>query len=267
MIDDEGRPITPLANNSEYQRIPREHNLRKKANVVKSAILDVTGKHWDARLDSLNTRDFLDNKGDRESIWYKGKIVYKKVSGKYVLSSDKRSIQYIKEFRQQLTDINADFAEGISSDQQSIVQLVTINTILRNNLLNIPVEIETKPTIKGIIDNTLSFVPNEAESPETAVNEVENAIYDIKNERNKTDDPKIRKYYSSLIDYLENNVDILRIRRGLPAKYNNLDETDYGRLKRLKDFLKRELRNNCTYYYSCWWFGWTRYYNSFVCQE
>ena len=75
--------------------------------------------------------------------------------------------------------------------------------------------------------------------PETAVNEVENAIYDIKGERNKTDDPEICKYYLRLIDYLENNVDILRIKRGLPAKYNNLDETDYGRLRRLKDFLKR----------------------------
>ena len=164
-FDEEGRPITPLANNSEYQR---DRALRKRANIVKSAILDVTGKHWDARLDSLNTRDVLDNieiKGDREPIWYKGKIVYKKVAGKYVMSSDKRSIEYIKEFRQQLTDINVDFAEGNSSDQQSIEQLVTINTILKNNLLDISVEIETKPTVKGIIDNALSFDPNEAESP------------------------------------------------------------------------------------------------------
>ena len=48
-------------------------------------------------------------------------------------------------------------------------------------------------------------------------------------------DPEIRKYFSRLIDYLGNNVDILRIRRGLSTKY----ETDYGRLRRLKDFLKR----------------------------
>ena len=59
MFDKEGRPITPLANSSEYQRIQRDRVLRKKVNIVKSAILDVTGKHWDARLDSLNTRDFL----------------------------------------------------------------------------------------------------------------------------------------------------------------------------------------------------------------
>ena len=32
---------------------------------------------------------------------------------------------------------------------------------------------------------------------------------------------------------------MLRIRRGLSTKYNNLDETDYWRLRRLKDFLKR----------------------------
>ena len=243
MFDKEGRPITPLANSLEYQIIQRDRVLRKKANIVKSAILDVTGKHWDARLDSLNTRDFLNNieiKGDRESIWYKGKIVYKKVAGKYVMSSDKRSIEYIQEFRQQLTDINIDFAEGNSSDQQKIEQLVTINTILKNNLTDIPVEIETKPTIKGIIDNALNFDPKEVESPETVVNEVENAIYDIKSARNKTDDPEIQKYFSRLIDdYLENNVDILCIRHGLSTKYNNLDETDYGRLRRLKDFLKR----------------------------
>ena len=145
MFDKEGRPITPLTNSSEYQRIQRDRVLRKKANIVKSAILDVTGKIWDARLDSLNTRDFLNNieiKGDRESIWYKGKIVYKKVAGKYVMSSDKRFIEYIQEFRQQLTDINIDFAEGNSSDQQKIEQLVTINTILKNNLTDIPVEIK-----------------------------------------------------------------------------------------------------------------------------
>ena len=50
-----------------------------KVEIVRSAILDVTGKHWDARLDSSNTRDFLNNievKGNKESIWYKGKIVY-----------------------------------------------------------------------------------------------------------------------------------------------------------------------------------------------
>ena len=142
-------------------------------------------------------------------------------------------IEYIQEFRQQLTDINIDFVEGNSSDQQKIEQLVTINTILKNNLTGISVEIETKPTIKGIIDNALNFDPKEVESPETGVNEVENAIYDIKSEQNKTDDPEIRKYFSRLIDYLENNVDILRIRRGLSTKYNNLDETDYGRLRRL----------------------------------
>ena len=49
------------------------------------------------------------------------------------MSSDKRSIEYIQEFRKQLTDINIDFAEGNSSDQQKIEQLVTINTILKNN--------------------------------------------------------------------------------------------------------------------------------------
>ena len=102
------------------------------------------------------------------------------------MSSDKRSIEYIKEFRQQLTDINIDFSEGNSSDQQKIEQLVTINTGLKNNLTDIPVEIETKPMIKGIIDNALNFDPKEVESPETVVNEVEHAIYDIKGEQNKT---------------------------------------------------------------------------------
>ena len=112
------------------------------------------------------------------------------------MSSDKRSIEYIQEFRQRFTDINIDFVEGNSSDQQKIEQLVTINTILTN----IPVEIETKPTIKGIIDDALNFNPKEVESPETVVNEVENAIYDIKSEQNKTDDLEIRKYFSRLID-------------------------------------------------------------------
>ena len=35
------------------------------------------------------------------------------------------------------------------------------------------------------------------------------------------------------------NVDILRLRQGLSTKYNNLDETDYGQLRRFKGFLKR----------------------------
>ena len=49
-------------------------------------------------------------------------------------------------------------------------EIVLINK--KNNLTDIPVEIETKPTIKGIIDNALNFDPNEVESPETVVNEV-----------------------------------------------------------------------------------------------
>ena len=207
---------------------------QKIVEIVKSAISDVTGKQWNARLDSSNTRDFLNNieiRGDRESVWYKGKIVYKKVGGKYEMSSDRRSIRYILEFRR-LRNIDEDFTEGISSDRQKIEQLITTNTILKNNLIDIPVEIETRPMIKGIIDNALNFNPQNAESPETVVNEVENAIYDIKKERDRTSDPDIRKYYTRLTDYLENNVDILSIRRGLSTKYNNLDETDYGRVRR-----------------------------------
>ena len=77
--------------------------------------------------------------------------------------------------------------------------------------------------IKGIIDNFLNLDPENVESPETVINENENAIYDIKSERNKTDDPEIRKYYLRLLDYLENCVDILRTRQGLTERYNNLD--------------------------------------------
>ena len=168
-------------------------------------------------------------------------MVYKKVGGKYVMSTDKRSVEYVREFRQQLMDINTDFSEGISSDQQRIEQLIIVNTILKDSLLEILVEIKIKPRIKGIIDNALHFDPNESEPPETAVNELENAMYDIKSELNKTDreDTEIRKYYLKLIDYLGNNVDILRIKLGLSTKYKIVDETDYRRLRRLKDFLKR----------------------------
>ena len=102
-------------------------------------------------------------------------------------------------------------------------------------------EIEVKTNIKGIIDNVLDFDPTETESPETAVNELKNTLYDIRSELKKIDpeNTEIRRYYLRLIDYLQNNVDILRIRSGLSPKYNNLDETDYGRLRRIKDFLKR----------------------------
>ena len=108
-------------------------------------------------------------------------------------------------------------------------------------MVNIPVEIGIKPGIKGIIDNVLNFDPTKSESSETTVNELENTLYDIRSELKKTDpeNTEIRRYYLRLIDYLENNVNILRIKSGLLTKYNNLDETDYGRLRRLKDFLKR----------------------------
>ena len=55
----------------------------------------------------------------------------------------------------------------------------------------------------------------------------------------KTDDPKLRSYYKRLVDYLENNVDILQVGQGLSTRYNNLDEPDYGRLRSFKDFLRR----------------------------
>ena len=227
-------------NDQELQR--RELVLQRKVETVKSAILDVTRKQWNARLDSSNTRDLLNNisiKGDRESVWYKGKIVYKRVGGKYELSTDKRSMRYILEFRQQLKNLDHDFNEWISSDRQKIDQLITTNTIWKNGLTNFPVEIATRLTLKGTSDNALNLNPENVESPETVVNEVENTIFDIKKERDKTSDPDTRKYYTRLIDYLENNVDILRLRQGLTIKYNNLDETDYGRLRRFKHFLRR----------------------------
>ena len=62
-------------------------------------------------------------------LYFTGKIVYKRVGKKYVTSRDKRSREYITEFRQQLKDINTDFLEGISSDDQKIGQLITVNTI------------------------------------------------------------------------------------------------------------------------------------------
>ena len=77
------RDVTPLADSSEHRRIQREHVLQGKLNIVKSAILEVTGKQWNPRLDSLNTRHFLDNieiKGNRKSVWYDGKEVYVKDS-------------------------------------------------------------------------------------------------------------------------------------------------------------------------------------------
>ena len=114
-----------------------------------------------------------------------------------------------------------------------------MNTILKDCLTDIPVEIATRLTLKEIIDNALDLNPEDVESPETVVNEVDNTIFDIKKERDRTSDPDTRKYYARLLDYLENNVDILRLRRGLLTKYNNLDEADYGRLRRFKDFLKR----------------------------
>ena len=182
-VDDKGRPIETLVNSSEYQRIQRDRDLRRKANIIRTAILDITGNEWNAEVDSLNTRDFLDNievKG-RGSIWYKGKIVYKRVGEKYVISRDKKSKKFITEFRQQLKDINTDFLEGISSDDQKIGQLITVNTVLKNNyLVNIPVEIEVKTNIKGTIDNVLDFDPTETGSPETTVNELENTLYDIR---------------------------------------------------------------------------------------
>ena len=198
-------------------------------------------------------------------MWYKGKIVYKKVGGKYELSSDRRSMRYISEFRKQLTDIDKDFTEGISSDRQKINQLITTNTILKNSLTDILVGIATPLALNGIIDNSLHFNPEDVESPETVVNEVENTIYAIKKEWDRTFDPDIRKYYTRLIDYIENNVDILQLRRGLSTKYNNLDETDYGRLRRFKDFLRKKFRSNRIYYYSRWWSCWVSYYHIFFC--
>ena len=49
------------------------------------------------------------------------------------MSTDKRSEKYILEFREQLKDINTDFLEGISSDDQKIGLLITGNEILKNN--------------------------------------------------------------------------------------------------------------------------------------
>ena len=225
MVDDKGRPIKPLSDSSEYRRLKRERDLKRKAEILKSAILDVTRTNWNASIDSLNTRDLLDNieiKGNG-SIWYKDKIVYKKVGEKYILSRDKRSVKYILEFRQQIQDINTDSLEKLSSDNQKIEQLITVNTINGNFLSDVPVEISVKPRIKGIIDNALNFNPTESEPSETAINELENAIKDIKDELNRTDseDMEIRKYYRRLVDYLENKVDILRKRSGLSTKYNN----------------------------------------------
>ena len=55
MVDDKGRPIENLANNPEYQRLQRERKLLKKANTLKSAILDVQRVNWNADIGSLNT--------------------------------------------------------------------------------------------------------------------------------------------------------------------------------------------------------------------
>ena len=48
----------------------------------------------------------------------------------------------------------------------------------------------------------------------------------------------MQKYYTNLIDYVEN---ILRIGHGSLTKYNNLDETDYIRLRKIKHFVRRNL--------------------------
>ena len=240
MVDEEGRPIERLDRNYEAQ-------ILEKYRVLKTAFLQAKGKEWNADTESLSTRDFLNKieiKGDKKSIWYDGKIVFKKVNDRYVYSEDKRSIEYINRLNQELKNTNEDFKEMISSRNQKIGELITVNTVYKNELsVNIPVEIEVKPRIKGIIDNALNFDPIEAESPETKVNELENALYDIKEEFKKTDpeNTEIRRYYLRLIDYLENNIDILRMRSGLSPKYNNLEETDYGRLRRLKYFLKETL--------------------------
>ena len=228
-VDAEGRPNVRLKESGiEYQRL-------KKVRILKGVFKDISGREWNASMDSENTRDFLDNieiKTNRESIWYKGKIVYKKVSGdRYVASRQDENFR--REFRQQIWDINTDFLEKASSIEQSVDKLITVNTVSRNfYFVNIPVEIELKPRI----NNALDFNPEEYK-----VNEVENALYDIKEELKKVDpeNVEVRRYYLILIDYLENNVDILRLRSGLSPKYNNLGETDYGRLRRLKDFLKR----------------------------
>ena len=140
--------------------------------------------------------DWLIVKGNRIFVWYDGKEVYVKDStyGKYQLSKSKRSTRVILEFRQQLKDIDKDFAEGISSDRQKINQLITTNTILKDSLTDIPVDIGTQSALKGIIDNALDFNPEDVESPETVVNEVENTICDIKKEGDGTSHPDTRKY-------------------------------------------------------------------------
>ena len=147
MVDDKGRRIKSLSDNSEYQRLKREHDLENKAKMLKFAILDITKTNWNASIDSLNSRDFLDNIEIKKngSIWYKGKIVYKKVGEKCVVSRDKRSVKYTLEFRQQLQDINTDSLEKFSSNNQKIEQLNTVNAF--NSLSDIPVEISVKRRI------------------------------------------------------------------------------------------------------------------------
>ena len=192
-------------------------------------------------LRTTGPRDFLDDIEIKEnrSIFYKDKIVYKKVKGKYVISRDSRSVEYIREFRQQIQDVNTDSLEKISSDKQKVEQLVTVNTVNQSFLENIPVEISERPVIKGIIDNALNLDVGKPVSPET-IKELENSTKDIRDELRRADseDIETRKYHRKPIDYMENMVDISLLRDGLNTRYNNL-ETDYRRLRRLKDFLKR----------------------------
>ena len=100
------------------------------------------------------------------------------------MSAAKLSQKFILEFRQQLKNLDED-EEGISSDKRKIDQLITINTILKDSLTNISVEITTQLTLKRNINDALNLNLKDVESPETVVNEVENAIYDIKKQKIK----------------------------------------------------------------------------------
>ena len=45
MFDKDGMPITPLEKSTEYKRLQRDHALWENVQVLRTALMDVTGKH------------------------------------------------------------------------------------------------------------------------------------------------------------------------------------------------------------------------------
>ena len=101
-------------NNTKQQQ--RELAWQEKIKILRFGISDNTGNDWNPRLDSSNTRDFInvEIRNSRESVFYQKVLVYKHVRGKYVRSTN------------------------VEANKERINQLVTANTVWKNELANIP---------------------------------------------------------------------------------------------------------------------------------